>query len=701
MKTLSPITTRTTESTAPDDGGPRLLDVQSSRTVARGWLWFWAPLVTLAYALLWSPNWYPLSDSSLYLSLGRSFSAGRGLTMMGDAVKLTPPLAPLLIAAIIKLGGGMGTIQAVMTGLILLSHAFCFLALRRIVGERLALAATLGGALSYWVYANAFTVMSEPPSMALMWAGVWVLTGVRPAVETGGRAQWGRVLGACLLLLGAAAARDAVVALTPGFLLLLPGATRPGLKLGAILAALGVSAIGAWVMWQAKRGKLPAWSWSAAILIPIGIVLVTWGYRRRDRFERVLDRLRVPLARPEAWGYLAMFAVIMGGWLLVYRYPPKLLTGTAYVRATTGPTTMFAPGTTQPITVMPTGPITVAEGDEDVSREGRYKATWLYGVKRDAKHLLTEPPVLGGRWVVEGLVMPAVAVFDTKNKALGAVGITIALTALILSIVGLVMMLRAGHWWLLGAVVYFLAIWLQWGTRIKPRYMIPIAPVLFMLLWAGLVTLVSWGRVWRAGTSTAPGRAARPADTRLGWALATALVAMVALGNAFPWWVEFRVRHPRDGRDFYDVARRGAFSELVDIGAWAQQNVGPHETIWMNAGAQRRIAYFLTGRRIETREVRARTWAEFASLPGQSEKFTKPLRNFRRTIPPQDRFMIAYVEQPQKGVTWPGWHWPLAPWEQRPNWWKLYTRTPDGQWAEIRVPRADRSFVSRVPVAGM
>src|SRR5688500_3966134 len=58
-------------------------------TVARGWLWFWAIFVTLAYALLRSPHRYPLPDGSLYLSLGRSFAAGRGLTMMGDTVKLT------------------------------------------------------------------------------------------------------------------------------------------------------------------------------------------------------------------------------------------------------------------------------------------------------------------------------------------------------------------------------------------------------------------------------------------------------------------------------------------------------------------------------------------------------------------------------------------------------------------------------------
>jgi hypothetical protein len=660
--------------------------------VDRRWLAACFVLVAAAYALLWSPYWYPLSDSSLYLSLGRSVAAGRGLTMMGDPVKLTPPLAPLLIAAVIKLGGGMGAIQAVMTVMILTAHAFCFLALRRIVGERLALAATMGGALSYWVYANAFTVMSEPPSMALMWAGLYVLTGIK----AGERRQWGRMLGACLLFLGAAAARDAVIALVPGFVLLLPGATRPGLKLGAILFALGLSGIGAYVAIQAKLGKLPAWAWAAAALIPLGVAAIVWGVRRRDRVERAFDRLRIPLARPEAWGYLAMFAVILGGWTLVYRYPPKVFTASTFSHATTQATNLpgMVPGATGPIAT-PTGPVAVSgEGDDEVPREGRYKATWLYGVKRDARHMITEPPVLAGRWVAEGLAMPAVAVFDTKSKALGAIGIVVALVALILSVTGLVVMLRAGHWWLLGAAVYFLAIWLQWGTRIKPRYMIPIAPVLFMLVWAGLTTLVSWGRAWRAS--------ARPADTRLGWRLAVALVAGVALANAFPWWVEFRVRHTHDaGRDFYDVARRGAFSELVDIAAWLQKNTDPRETVWMNAGAQRRIAYFLSGRRIETKELPAPRWAEFTSAPGANEKYAKPLRNFRRNFPPGSRFIIAHVEHPLPGVTWPGWHLPLKPWETQPVWWKLYIRQPDGNWSEVQIPKADRSFVSHVPPAGI
>jgi hypothetical protein len=106
------------EGATPRPAEARLL----ADTVDRRWIAACLGLVAVMYALLWSPNWYPLSDSSLYLSLGRSFAAGRGLTMMGDTVKLTPPLAPLLIALIMKLGGGIGAIQAVMTLLMLVAR---------------------------------------------------------------------------------------------------------------------------------------------------------------------------------------------------------------------------------------------------------------------------------------------------------------------------------------------------------------------------------------------------------------------------------------------------------------------------------------------------------------------------------------------------------------------------------------------------
>src|SRR4051812_21987187 len=77
------------------------------RPVSRPLLLAIALLVTIAYALLWSPNWYPLSDSALYLSLGRSLANGQGFTFMGLPYKRVTPLTPVLLAGIMKMGGGI------------------------------------------------------------------------------------------------------------------------------------------------------------------------------------------------------------------------------------------------------------------------------------------------------------------------------------------------------------------------------------------------------------------------------------------------------------------------------------------------------------------------------------------------------------------------------------------------------------------
>src|SRR5687768_5696872 len=107
--------------------------------VAPRWLAFWALTLTVLYALLWSPQWYPLSDSALYLSMARSWADGRGLVVQGAPVDLVPPIVPVIFGAIIKAGGGIGTLHAVLIALLLLSHALAFVALSQWVGQRLAL----------------------------------------------------------------------------------------------------------------------------------------------------------------------------------------------------------------------------------------------------------------------------------------------------------------------------------------------------------------------------------------------------------------------------------------------------------------------------------------------------------------------------------------------------------------------------------
>src|SRR5436305_1428561 len=67
------------------------------------------------------------------------------------------PMTPLLLSGIMKLGGGIGTMHAVMIALMLAAHWLAFLTLRRWFNERIAVAAVAATATSWWVYCNAFT----------------------------------------------------------------------------------------------------------------------------------------------------------------------------------------------------------------------------------------------------------------------------------------------------------------------------------------------------------------------------------------------------------------------------------------------------------------------------------------------------------------------------------------------------------------
>jgi hypothetical protein len=625
--------------------GDALSDEDEAKPVARVWLAFWAVVVTTAYVVLWSPHWYPLSDSSLYLSMARSWAHGKGLTMMGDPVRLVPPLTPVFMGTLIKWGAGIGTLQAVMIALMLVAHAFCFLTLRRWMTERLALAATVAGALSYWVFANAFTIMSEPLCVALLWAGFWALSYVRLA----SRWRWWLVVGVSLLLVLSAANRDAIFLLLPGPLLA--------------------------VMMRARADAGGRWA-------------------------------------PQSIGWAAVFGVAIGGWFF-YRYPPKFIIS----RLTPKPATMPATAPTTGATTEPVPPPIVAQINPEYEaepesgvREGRYKGVWLQGVPRNW-HMVTDPPVLGGRWVCEGLVMASVAVFEVKGQGAGAAtlrvfGVVAALLAFGLSVAGGLILLRRGHWWVIGAGLYFSFIWLQWGTRIKPRYMIPLAPMLFLFLWTGM----TWACVAIARRRW---RAAAWDERRVGRVVAYALVGLVVSGNAFPWAVEWYVRHGTS-REFYEATRRGAYAQLVDIGDYAQKHIGAHEILWMNAGAYRRIAHFLSGRKIETSELQVPNWKSWENLIKEAKDIpptTQPIPLKKRMSEGLRRrlyfnglgtgamYLIVFVEHPKRGESWPGWHLPMNADDPQTEWWRLYERQADNTWRAISVPRS-RAYVDSIPPIG-
>jgi hypothetical protein len=307
------------------------------------------------------------------------------------------------------------------------------------------------------------------------------------------------------------------------------------------------------------------------------------------------------------------------------------------------------------------------------------------------------------------MVMASVGVFESKLSGMKIFGTTAALTAFALAIAGGVLLLRRGHWWVVGPALYFTFIWLQWGTRIKPRYMVPIAPLLFLFVWSGLTWLIVLLAAQPKGSNW-NGR-------YVGRAVLASLVGIVVLGNLFPWGVEFYVRH-LSGREFYDVARRSAYAQLVDIGAYAQRNVPAGESLWMTAGAHRRIAYFLSGHKIETNDLVIRNWNDWQVLAEQNRQdqattnpaASQPLvkkrrmtyaqrrRRFFAAIPKQAKYLIVYVDHPRKEDNWPGWHLPMRADDPSAEWWRLYERQPNESWRVVSLPHS-RDYVRNIPPA--
>src|SRR5438876_1218593 len=72
----------------------------SDRPVSWVILLLTALLLTIFYALLWSPWWYPLSDSSLYLNMARGLMQGKGLASLRQIHRDVRQFTPLLLFAI-------------------------------------------------------------------------------------------------------------------------------------------------------------------------------------------------------------------------------------------------------------------------------------------------------------------------------------------------------------------------------------------------------------------------------------------------------------------------------------------------------------------------------------------------------------------------------------------------------------------------
>jgi hypothetical protein len=137
----------------------------------------------------------------------------------------------------------------------------------------------------------------------------------------------------------------------------------------------------------------------------------------------------------------------------------------------------------------------------------------------------------------------------------------------------------------------------------------------------------------------------------------------------------------------------------------------PGDILWMNAGAYRRIAHFLSGHKIETSEFPVKDWKNWEALIQEAKDVpitTQPIAFKRRMgvatkrrlyfngLGPAAKYIIVFVDHPKPGESWPGWHLPMRADDPQTEWWRMYERQADNTWRWVRVPR-NRAYVDAIP----
>src|SRR5258706_579849 len=355
-------------------------------------------------------------------------------------------------------------------------------------------------------------------------------------------------------------------------------------------------------------------------------------------------------------GWVAVFAIVFAGLIWDWRRPMPVSEGGGG-----GGGTAF-----------------VDPGDETKGTTEAYKMNYLVGVSSPFIQL----PVSAGRWVIEGLAAATEAPFESRSLALLLPARLFAIAIALLTCLGWFRLWRGGHWYALRMAAYFVPPWFLWGARIKPRYMMPIAPILLIQLWSGAAMVLF--RIGRAKTPDAANHFRRIATL-----VGATLVSASMLLNFIPYGIDLYIRH-QNRLNFYDIARRGAFAELVDIGAYLQTHAPPGTPVWINWTPNRRIIAFLTN--CDVRTVATGKRHGTADLPISDPSKLHTLTAYFSQVPGD--FAIVYYDQ----LGWPTYHLPFAK-EGRgstPRWWQLWQRDRAGHFRPVEVP-IDRNRVRSIP----
>ena len=173
-----------------------------------------------------------------------------------------------------------------------------------------------------------------------------------------------------------------------------------------------------------------------------------------------------------------------------------------------------------------------------------------------------------------------------------------------------------------------------------------------MLLWQGASWLLARFVSWKRETASDPQPYGRLAFV--------GLLLLMLLGNTPPLAIELYLRHA-PGADFYQVARRGATKELIDISAYIRANSQPTDMVGCNAYFFHRVVHYLT------------------TKPVKQLDLSKPHR-YQAMKSSQCRYVVVFSTQ---DAPWPNWHLPFVNEAEPASWWRLYERQESGKYKHI------------------
>jgi len=189
------------------------------------------------------------ADGAEYVAVARRLAAGEGLTTAGGKlyVHSHPPLYPIFLAGVFKLGGGLAAARLAQAALAVLTLAFAYAAAREAVGRRAGVVALALGALYFPAAYYSTQILTETLFALPLAAGFY---GLVRGWRAGGAAQIA-LFAAAGVAFGAAAlirtvALPAALALAAYLLLARGGAGRrlargASFALGALLVLAGWS----------------------------------------------------------------------------------------------------------------------------------------------------------------------------------------------------------------------------------------------------------------------------------------------------------------------------------------------------------------------------------------------------------------------------------------------------------------------------